>query len=67
MDFTDKAFRCLKKVKEMMQKWSGKSWFHMLVHQGEFEADLEDCDNEILDCLITFMVSSFFVLNWTRS
>lgn len=59
MDFTDKARRCLKKVKEMMQRWSGKSWFYMLVHQGEFEADLEECDNEILDGLITFMVSSF--------
>ena len=43
----------------MMQRWSGKSWFYMLVHQGEFEADLEECDNEILDGLITFMVSSF--------
>jgi len=30
----------------------------MLVHQGEFEADLEDCDNEILDCLITFMTAA---------
>ena len=30
----------------------------MLIHQGEFEADLDRCDKEISDCLLVFNVSA---------
>ena len=40
-----------------MQKWSEKNWFHMLVNQGAFEAQINECGIQISDCLTTFMVS----------
>ena len=41
-----------------MQKWSDKSWVEMLVHQGDFEVEFNDCDTEIADCLTVFYVSA---------
>jgi hypothetical protein len=41
-----------------MQKWSEKNWFHLLLHQGEFEAAIDDCGVRITDCLATFTVSA---------
>ena len=37
-----------------MQKWFEKSWFEMLVHQGDFEAEFNACDTAIGDCLTIF-------------
>ena len=41
-----------------MTKWAKKNWFYMLIHQGEFEGDLDDCDKGIFDCLLVFNVSA---------
>ncbi|KAF8351809.1 kinase-like domain-containing protein [Amanita rubescens] len=41
-----------------MQKWSDKSWFFMIVHQSDFEAEFKDCDDGISDCLAVFTVST---------
>ena len=30
----------------------------MLIHQGEFEGDLDRCDKGISDCLLVFNVSA---------
>ncbi|KAF8338412.1 hypothetical protein F5887DRAFT_518631 [Amanita rubescens] len=54
MDITqrwDEVFQCLTQVRDAMQKWSRKSWFNMLVHQGEFEAEFNDCNKRISDCV----------------
>jgi hypothetical protein len=51
------ACRGLKQVKDRMQKWSGRSWAYMLVNQGDFEAEIDDCSTLISDYLVTFMVS----------
>lgn len=40
-----------------MQKWSEKNWFHLLLHQGDFEAAIDECGDRISDCLATFTVS----------
>jgi hypothetical protein len=52
--------RCFDKVKDTMQKWSEKSWYHILVYQGDFEAEFEDCNSAITDCLTIFTVSTLF-------
>lgn len=62
----DFVFRCLTNVKDKMAVWSGKSWFHMLVYQGNFEADVNECDAGIVDCLTIFMVSFRVSKNVTR-
>lgn len=41
-----------------MTKWAKKNWFYMLIHQGEFEGDLDGCDKGIFDCLLVFNVSA---------
>ena len=51
------AYRCLVQVRDMMQKWSEKSWLYMLVNHGLFEAQINDCSTRMSDCLTTFMVS----------
>jgi hypothetical protein len=50
--------RCLENVKKMMEKWSGKNWLYMLVHQGEFEVEFEDCEADLSQCFTLFMVST---------
>src|SRR6266550_838752 len=50
--------RCLAEVRETMEKWSRKSWSNMLVHQGEFEAEFNHCDERISNCLTMFSVSA---------
>jgi hypothetical protein len=40
-----------------MQKWSEKNWVEMLAHQDDFEAEFNDCDSAIADCLTIFYVS----------
>ncbi len=42
-----------------MQKWSEKNWFHLLLHQGDFEAAIDGCGDKISDCLATFTVRAF--------
>ena len=56
MNLTDDLHRGLKQVKDRMQKWSGRSWAYMLVNQGDFEAEINDCSTLISDYLVTFMV-----------
>ena len=41
-----------------MQEWSEKSWFSMLVHQGDFEARFNYCNAIISDCFTAFGVST---------
>ncbi|KAF8736279.1 hypothetical protein AX14_000540 [Amanita brunnescens Koide BX004] len=48
----------LKDVKDKMQKWSGRSWAYMLVHQGDFEEEINECSTIISDYLVTFMAAS---------
>jgi len=45
-----------------MQKWSGKSWAYMLVHQGDFEVEIDDCNMMINDYLVTFVVSILYLI-----
>lgn len=52
------ASRGLKDVKDKMQKWSGRSWAYMLVHQGDFEEEINECSTIISDYLVTFMVNN---------
>ncbi len=44
-------------VARMMQKWSQKTTYYMLVHKGDFEAELADCKTMLSDCFMTFTVS----------
>ncbi|KAF8736321.1 hypothetical protein AX14_000497 [Amanita brunnescens Koide BX004] len=50
----DDVFKCLTQVKSTMQEWCEKSWFYMLVHQGDFEARFNDCNAAISDCFTAF-------------
>ena len=43
-----------------MQKWSEKTWFQMLVHQGDFDVKFNDCCTEISDCLGLFSVGAIY-------
>ncbi|KAF8346432.1 hypothetical protein F5887DRAFT_916690 [Amanita rubescens] len=52
------VFKCLKKVKDTMEKWSGKGWPRMLVNQGKFERDIDDCCSKISDCFTIFTTAS---------
>lgn len=49
---------CLENIKHTMLKWSAKTWLYMLIHQGEFEADLNDCDSDLSQCFTIFTVST---------
>ena len=49
--------RCLNRVKETMEKWCRKSWSSMLVHQGEFEVEFDECNELISNCFTIFSVS----------
>ena len=40
--------RCIVQVRDMMQKWSEKSWLYMSVNQGLFKAQINDCSTRIL-------------------
>ena len=42
----------------MMAVWAGKNWFYMLIHEDEYEDDLDDCNKGISDCLLVFNVSA---------
>ena len=42
----------------MMEKWSKKNWLYMLVHQGDFEAEFDDCESDLSKCFTIFMVST---------
>ena len=53
-------FRCLKDIRDTMQRWSGRSWNYMLVHQGKFEAEINYCDVQLSACFTTFMVSTLY-------
>ncbi|KAF8351816.1 kinase-like domain-containing protein [Amanita rubescens] len=52
------VFECLVQVRDMMRKWSEKSWFYMLVNQGLFEAQINGCNTRLSDCLTTFMLAA---------
>jgi len=41
-----------------MEKWTGKGWLRMLVNQGKFERDIDDCSSKISDCFTIFAVST---------
>lgn len=41
-----------------MEKWSGKGRLCMLVNQGKFERDIDDCSSKISDCFTIFTVST---------
>jgi len=49
--------RCHTEVKDTMEKWSQKSWFNMLVNSGKFEAEFNECNEHISNCLRMFSVS----------
>ncbi|KAK2465787.1 hypothetical protein APHAL10511_002331 [Amanita phalloides] len=52
------VFECLHSVKDTMKKWSEKSWLQMLLHQGEFETEIDDCGVRIFNCLFTFTTAA---------
>ena len=52
------CYRCLENVRVKMASWAHKSWLHMLLHQGDFELDISDCNASITDCLAIMMVST---------
>lgn len=54
--------RCLKDIKDTMQRWSEKSWIYTLVHQGKFEVDIDCCDVQLSDCFAAFMVSMLYLV-----
>ena len=49
--------RCLNRVKETMETWCRKSWSSMLVHQGKFEVEFDECNELISNCFTIFSVS----------
>jgi serine/threonine protein kinase len=52
------VFKCLENVRVKMATWAHKSWLHMLLHQGDFEVDISNCNASISDCLATLMAAT---------
>ncbi|KAF8351817.1 kinase-like domain-containing protein [Amanita rubescens] len=57
VQYRTKVFTCLENVKKMMEKWSKKNWLYMLVHQGEFEVEFDDCEADLSQCFTLFMTA----------
>jgi len=49
-------FRALKQVEHRMISWSAKGYSYMLVHQGEIEIELENCNTILFDSFLFFIV-----------
>lgn len=56
--YRDAVFRCLQNVRLTMTTWSKKSRLYMLLHQNEFETDINSCNAIISDCLSILLAAT---------
>ncbi|KAF8633770.1 hypothetical protein AX15_001276 [Amanita polypyramis BW_CC] len=56
--YRDSVMACLQQVEQTMKKWSQKKSLQMFLHQGDFEQDINDCNDKISTSLSALLVGA---------